>query len=336
MRDVASLAGVSYQTVSRVVNRHPNVASETRERVLRAIDELNYRPNWAAQALTTGRSHILHLIIFQFGYGYPVPAMFDWAREFGYTMTVTELKEPITEAKVREVLGGAAWMIDGLLLVMPFPYLSYGVLTELCQGHPFVFVGIELGAQLPSVVFDQRHGTRQAVQHLLDLGHCQIAEISGPRDNLDARVRHETFVALLEERGIEPGPKAEGDFFAPSGYAAAIRLLDSGKPFSAIFVANDPMALGAMRALHEHGIRVPEDVSVVGFDDILESAYFEPPLTTVRQDFRALGKQSVEYLVSLIEEPDTPVHQRVLYPELVVRQSTRRIHPIETQVKEVH
>ncbi len=325
LRDVADRAGVSYQTVSRVVNEHPHVAAETRRRVLEVIRELDYRPHRAAQLLTSGRSYILQLVIFEFGYGDPLPAILHWGRQYGYTMVVTEVENPTSIDSVRAVLKETAELVDGLLMIMPYPHLDYQTLKDLCQGRPFVVACTELGARVPSVVFDQWQGTRQALDHLIKLGHRQIAEISGPLENFDARIRHQVWETLLERRGLEPGPSVEGDFEVCSGYRGTRNLLQMERPFTSILAGNDLMALGAMRALREVGLRVPEDVSIVGFDDIDEAAYFDPPLTTVRQDFDILGRESVEYLVSLIENPNMSIHQRVFHPELVVRESCQRI-----------
>jgi len=308
-----------------VVNDHPHVAAETRERVLEVVRALDYRPHRAAQLLTSGRSYILQLIIFEFGYGDPLPAILHWGREYGYTMVVTEVESPTSTEAIRSVLAETAEMVDGLLMIMPYPHLDYEELTGLCQGRPYVVACTELGARMPSVVFDQWQGARQAVDHLIELGHAHIAEISGPLENFDARVRHQVWETLLARRGLEPGISVEGDFEVCSGYQGAKRLLDSREPFTAIVAGNDLMALGAMRALREAGLRIPEDVSIVGFDDIDEAAYFDPPLTTVRQDFDILGRESVEYLVSLIEDSDMSIHQRVFHPELVIRDSCQRV-----------
>ncbi len=321
LRDVAEMARVSYQTVWRVVNEHPNVAVDTQ-----AVRTLDYRPHRAAQVLTTGRSYILQLVIFEYAYGDPLPAILHWAREFGYTMVVTELKDATSAESVRTLLRETAQMIDGLLMVMPYPHLSYDALAGLCQGRPFVVVNTELGAKMPSVVFDQRYGMRLAVEHLVALGHRRIAEISGPLDNCDARARHDTWIRMAADMAgrceFDPSLSVAGDFEVGSGYSAAQQLLATGRSFSAVLVGNDLMALGAMRAFDEAGLSIPEDVSIVGYDDVAFSAYLSPPLTTVRQEFDTLGRESVEYLVSLIEDRRTPIQQRVLYPELIVRQST--------------
>jgi len=326
LHDVAALAGVSYQTVSRVVNRHPNVAAKTRARVLDAIRQLDYRPNQAAKVLATGRSHMLQLIMFDIRYNDPLPAMIFWAKQMGYTLVISEITPFTSEDETLERLEElAARMIDGLVIFSPYAFLPYDKLTELCKGVPFVLVGTELGMKAPSVVFDQRHGTELAIQHLLDLGHRHIAEIRGPQEHVDARVRHETFVKLLKARGLTPGPSAEGDFEVPSGYEATKRLLATDAPFTALFASNDRMAVGALHALCEHGLLVPRDVSLVGFDDMTEAAYLNPPLTTVRQDLNVIAQQSIEYVVAMIQNPRMPVQQRALYPELITRRSTREI-----------
>ena len=331
LRDVADLAGVSYQTVWRVVKEHPHVAEETRRRVQAAVRELDYRPHRAAQMLTTGRSYILQLIIFEGGYGNPLPAMLHWIQEYGYTVVVTEIRDATSRESVRAALRETAHMVDGLLMVMPYAHLGYEELNELCQGRPFVMACTKLGSRMPSVVFDQWNGARQVIEYLIGLGHRRIAEISGPLDNYDASVRHSSVRRCLELNGLEVGPTVAGDFDVCSGYNGARELLSSGWDFSALVMGNDHMALGALRALREAGLRVPEDVSVVGFDDIPEAAYFDPPLTTVRQDFDALARESVEYLVSLIETSRASqtwrgsVQQRVFYPELMIRQSTRPV-----------
>ena len=186
-------------------------------------------------------------------------------------------------------------------------------------------LGAKLGANIPSVIYNQSEGGRLAAQHLIGLGHRQIAEISGPLDNHDGCDRHTAFVDTLKENGIVPGPHVEGDFSLESGYRAMRELLALGQPFTAVFVGNDSMCIGAHTALRERGLRVPDDVSMVGFDDIPEAAHLVPGLTTVRQDFSLLGRLAIEYITGMIETNDTPVHQRVLQPSLITRESTRRL-----------
>jgi DNA-binding LacI/PurR family transcriptional regulator len=332
LHDVAKVAGVSYQTVSRVVNNRPNVATETRARVLEAIRQLDYRPNQAAQMLATGRSHTLQLLMYDLEYNDPIPGMVHWAKQMGYAMAVSEFDYLTPKTSLRETLETlSARMVDGIVMMTPYPIPEYEELRKFSLGTPLVITGTARGAKLPSVVFDQQYGAELAIDHLLEFGHRRIAEITGPlKDDkrpahYDAMMRHRCAHDRLQNRGCQPGPWVSGDFSIEGGYEAACRLLDRDEPFTAIFVGNDRMALGALHALRERGRRVPDDVSVVGYDDMLESAFFDPPLTTVRQDLDNLSRESVEYLIDLIENPETYVHQRVLYPELVIRESTRPI-----------
>jgi DNA-binding LacI/PurR family transcriptional regulator len=175
---------------------------------------------------------------------------------------------------------------------------------------------------VPSVMFDQRFGSHLATEHLIKLGHRRMSEISGPLNWFDAMARHQQWESSLRDARLTPSNSVEGDWTAIGGYNALHRLLEAGSDFTALVVGNDQMALGAMRALREHNLHVPGDVSVVGFDDIPEAAYFEPPLTTVRQDFSQLGEIGVRYLISRIRQPDEPPKQHIIFPQLIVRDST--------------
>jgi DNA-binding LacI/PurR family transcriptional regulator len=320
VRDVAREAGVSYQTVSRVINNDAHVSSQTRSRVLKAINELGFRPNRAAQILQTERSHTIEVVMFYAGFNLFLYEMARTSQNLGYHFLISA----ITEKEFAKTLESASSrFIDGLIIVPMAPMAeNYETLMALTDGIPFVQIGAKLGANLPSVIYDQAQGARLATQHLIDLGHRRIAEISGPLRNHDGNDRHMSWLATLHDSGLQPGLSVEGDFSLTGGYQAMMRLLDSGEPFSAVFVGNDSMAIGAHTALRERGLRVPDDVSLVGFDDIPESAHFVPGLTTVRQDFYLLGRLAVEYLVSMIDSDDTPVHQRVLQPKLILREST--------------
>lgn len=326
LHDVARQAEVSYQTVSRVINGNPHVAKETRERILRAIKDLNYRPNAAARSLVTRRSNLIEIITFGGSYYGPAQMVLHVeraARQQGYNLLVSY----VTEMSLKEIevamssLSGQ--LVDGIILITPMFGVDYEELLVLCQGTPFVMIDTQVGAVSPSVVIHQSFGGQLAAQHLIDLGHKQICEISGPLDWYAGKARHESWLATIAAAGLQPGISVEGDWTALGGYAAAQRLLDTGISFTGLVVGNDQMALGAMRALRERGLHIPEDISVVGFDDIPESACFEPPLTTIRQDFAMVGRQSMDYLFDLMHQEDTPLQQRVLYPTLVERQSTR-------------
>jgi len=330
LHDVARLAHVSYQTVSRVINNHPNVAKETRVRVLQAIHTLDYRPNRAARSLITGRSQTLQLISFNVAFFQPVRYIIHEARELGYQIGISALREPASREELQTLLDDlTAGMVDGFLLFGPEVNLNFDDFNRMCRGIPFVQIGTNPGPMIPAVVFDQRHGTRQVIQHLLDLGHRNIAEIWGNSSIYDAKTRHETYLEMMHINGLTPGPYIETDFSIPSGFRATCQLIEQDVPFTALVCGNDQVALGALRALHQHHIRVPEDVSVVGFDDDLNVAYYEPPLTTVRQDYTTQGRQGIQYLVALIKDPLTPRYQQIIYPELIIRESTARVRSME-------
>lgn len=328
LHDVAEYCGVSYQTVSRVVNGNPHVAKETRQKVLRAIKELNYQPNSAARSLVTRRSNLIEIITFgghHFGPSQMVIHVESAARKRGYNLIVSNILEMTLENVQVAINSLSGRLVDGIIMITPVLGVDYNELEALCNGIPFVMIDTELGSITPSVVINQRFGGQLATQYLIDLGHKSISEISGPLDWYGALARHESWLGTLEAAGLTPGYSVEGNWTAMGGYFAAQRLLEMSVNFTGLVVGNDQMALGAMRALREHGLRIPEDVSVIGFDDIPEAACFEPPLTTVRQDFSILGNQSVEYLLDRISQPDTPLQQRVLYPTLIERQSTRQL-----------
>lgn len=319
LRDVAREAGVSYQTVSRVINDNSHVSSDTRSRVLKVIDTLKFRPNRAAQIMQTERSHTLEVVIPYYGFNRVLYDMARVANQLEYHFVISA----ITPDQFAETLeSGASGFIDGFILV-PFPLIDdYDELLGFTGGIPFVQIGARLGANIPSVSYDQAQGARLATQHLIDLGHHEIAEISGPLDNYDGDDRHKSWLTTLKANGITPGISVEGDFTIDGGYQAMNQLLNSGAKFTAVVIGNDSMAYGAHTALRTRGLRVPDDVSIVGFDDIPESAHFVPGLTTIHQDFGLLGRLAVEYIVSIIDNPDTPIYQQVLIPKLVVRGTT--------------
>jgi DNA-binding LacI/PurR family transcriptional regulator len=323
LRDVAREAGVSYQTVSRVINGDMHVAAATRARVMLAIETLGYRPNRAAQILQTEKSHTLEVIMFFSGFNRFLYEMAHAAHDLGYHFVISAIT---AEEFPGALQSAASRFIDGLLLIPLVSIIDdYEQLMQLTDGVPFVQIGAKLGADLPSVIYDQAKGARLATQHLIDLGHRAIAEISGPRLNYDGHARHEGWLKTLTDNHIQPGASVEGDFTIEGGYRAMNRLLDQGVPFTSVFVGNDSMAMGAHTALRERGLHVPNDISIVSFDDIPEAGHFVPSLTTVRQDFDRMGRLATEFLVSIIEQPDTPIHQRVLQPKLIVRESTRTL-----------
>lgn len=326
LEDVARRAGVSYQTVSRVINNLPNVAPHTLEKVQKAIQELNYRPNRAARSLVTGRSQAIHVLTCD-KYNFRVtPFMEETAYQAGYQLRLNALHEThsVTELrnKLAEILAG---QVDGVVIVMPWQQVSYSELLQMAGGVPLVIVGSSMGEATNSVVIDQRLGTRLAIEHLLELGHRRVAEICGTVAMYeDAQIRHQTFLDVLREHDIEPGPCEQGNFNMDRGYEVMQKLLAkrATTPFTAVFCANDETALGAIHAIYDAGLRVPQDISVVGFDDIDFARHCTPPLTTVQQDNRALGSCAIQRLLTLIEHPNATPQQQVITPSLIIREST--------------
>jgi LacI family transcriptional regulator len=327
---VAEASGVSYQTVSRVINNHPNVADTTRARVLDAIARLGYRPNRTARSLVTRRSRTVGIVSFGIEYYGPSQMLVNIEaalRERDYSLGIVSVDDLSIEQLRRAVdhLGGHP--VDGLVFIAPIADVVLNEVPELCAGIPFVMIDVPFENRIPSVVIDQRRGSQLATRHLIELGHRRICEVSGPLGWYGSDERHAAWIETLHAAGLEPGLSVAGDWTAAGGYAAVRELLARADSFTALVIANDQMALGAIRALREAGLRVPDDISVVGFDDVPEAAFFEPPLTTVRQEFREMGRQTVDYLVALIEGDDTSIHRRTLYPVLVERASARSVDP---------
>ncbi len=329
MADVARLAGVSHQTVSRVLNDHPNVRSETRDRVLSAIDDLGYRRNFAARALVTRHTRTLGVVSFDttlYGPASTVYALEQAARGAGYFVSIVSLKT-ITRASVLEAIGFLSdQRVDGIVVVAP-QRSAARALADLPTGVPAVAVEGGRAGGVPVVSVDQVAGARQAVEHLLDLGHETVWHVAGPADWLEAEERVRGWRKALTAAGRTVPEPVPGDWSPRAGYEAGRRLAKV-EDLTAVFVANDQMALGLLRAFTELGVKVPGHVSVVGFDDIPEAEFFSPPLTTVRQDFAEVGRRCIEVLLRRIDSGDGAGYERALVPaEFVVRASTGRAHP---------
>lgn len=326
LHDVAELAGVSHQTVSRVINDSPRVSENTRQRVLEAIQQLNYQPNHTARALATRRSLTLEIVTFGVGYYGPAQMMGGVeraAKARGYRLFFSNL-DRLTYADMRETVEDLKrQQVEGVVLIAPVRSVLYEELIKERNNIPVVQLATQKDVTFPSIIIDQHLGSRLATQHLIDTGHSSIAAISGPLHWNDAAARHEGWLDTLQDNHLNPVNWTEGDWSAASGYRAAHELLDHGAKFTALVIANDQMALGAILALRERGLHIPKDVSIVGFDDIPEASFFDPPLTTIRQDFSTLGEQSVEYLVEIIADPQSAAGQRVLTPRLILRKSHR-------------
>ena len=321
--DVARLAGVSHQTVSRVLNDLPNVRPATRARVESAIAQLRYSPSPAARALVTRRTRRIGLI----SPGKPDYGPTSIATHFNFAAlaarynvdTVSFLDDD--PASIRGVVESLLRQrVDAIVLIV-IDIAVLEIVRALDIGIPVIAVAAT-GRRTPSIVsIDQYRGARAAVRHLIELGHTTVLHLAGPVQSPDAIERLRGWRDELSDHRLEIVDPLHGDWSARSGFelAGTIGLL----PGTSIFVANDHMAIGMLSALREQGLSVPGDVSVVGFDDVPEAAYMFPPLTTVRQDFAALGGLIMQKVLIGLEEPDSATETMPLPATLQVRQSTR-------------
>jgi DNA-binding LacI/PurR family transcriptional regulator len=323
--DVARLAGVSHQTVSRVLNDLPNVRPATRERVEKAITQLRYVPSQAARALVTRRSRTIGLVatgLPDFGPSSVVLTVNESASDAGYAVITTNL----ADASGRNVRAATEMLVrhnvEAIVLIAA-ERETLDAFDGWELGVPLIAVASEARGPATQVTLDQYGGARAAVSHLLELGHRDIRHVAGPAGSMDAEERLRGWRDRLIEAGIRPLEPERGDWSPESGFLRGRALIEAGAP-TAVFVANDQMAVGMLHAAHSAHLRVPEDLSVVGFDDIPEAAYFSPPLTTVRQDFSSLGRDAmVTVLAVLQDEQGRPPAPRE--PQLVIRESTRRV-----------
>ncbi|MFD3456226.1 LacI family DNA-binding transcriptional regulator [Streptomyces sp. NPDC058691] len=323
MADVAKLAGVSAQTVSRVSNGFPGVLDDTRQQVLAAMKQLGYRPNSAARALKSGEFRTIGVILFSLsstGNMRTLEAVASSAAHEGYATTLLPVTAP-TQDGVRGAftrLGELA--VDGIVMIMEVHLLD-AMTVALPPAAPVVVVDSDAGDRYCVVDTDQASGARAAVEHLLGLGHGTVWHIAGPKESFASERRVGAWREALESAGRDVPELLRGDWSAQSGYEAGLRIA-ADPACTAVFVANDQMALGVLRALNEHGRRVPEDVSVVGFDDIPEAASFMPPLTTIHQDFAEVGRRCVEGVLRQIRDDVAEKGTTLVPTSLVVRGST--------------
>lgn len=320
MRDVAALAGVSHMTVSRVINDHPSLREETRERVREAMRTLDYRPNSDARALASRRADRIGVLIdsaLEVGPNSTARAVEMAAQRAGYRVTSVMVSDPATSSAHGALQHLVTQGVDALCVIAPRSS-SLALVRELHTGVPTLVVTADADETFYTVAVDQAEGAALAVRHLAALGHRRIAHLAGPSDWLDAIARSESWAAELRALGLPPAQRWIGDWTADSGYRVG---MDAEIDCTAVFAANDQMALGLTHALVERGLDVPGDVSIVGFDDLPEARHYRPPLTTVRQDFAALGERALEKLVAELRGEE-PARQSLIAPTLIVRAST--------------
>jgi len=322
MTDVATLAGVSHMTVSRVLNDPDSVTSRTRTKVVAAIRELDYYPNYAARALVTGRSKTLGVVALDSVLYGPASTLYGIeiaARDSGYGISIVSLRVPnrqsITDAIERLRVQG----VDGIVVIAPH-VAAVHALQYVPKQRPVVTTQGAPRGPVQSASVDQYTGARLAVEHLLKLGHRTVYHVAGPAEWFEAKERERGWRDELRDAGASVPPVLRGDWTPRTGYELG-RKLSEEKDLTAVFVANDEMTLGVLRAFSEAGVRVPGDASVVGFDDAPGAEFFSPPLTTIRQDFIELGRRTVTILLASIDGRRNEALPTVR-PELIIRKST--------------
>jgi len=335
IKDVAHAAGVSTQTVSRVMNKFSYVSEETRQRVEAVVDELGYRPSTLARSLIQQRSYTLGVVTFGLKYIGPsrtLGGVADKADELGYMLLMKELDNfdiNIIDDVIDSLL---ARQVDGIIWVAPEIGDNHSWLDERLEKIPVpvLFLAMQPRDGISSIATDNYQGGVLAVQHLLDCGRKRIGHISGPMSWWEADERKRGWRETLTKAGLD-APEShctEGNWSSASGELAFIQLLESFPDMDAVFVANDQMSLGVLGEAHRQNIKIPEQLAVIGFDNLPESAYFYPSLTTISQDLQMLGERSVQYIVEMIQarqgNQSVIAQSRFIQPTLIVRESTKR------------
>ena len=326
IRDVASRASVSVATVSKVLNDRHGVAAGTHARVRAVIDELGYEASLVAQSLRNHRTNVIGILVADLE---PFSAELlkgaaDAIRESGFELVIYSAggRAADREGWERRYLSRlSGTLIDGAVIVTP-------TVVDASYGAPIVAVDPHTGSSsLPTIESDNLRGAQLATEHLLELGHRRIAMLTGRPDLQSARLREEGYRKAMAAAGVAPDERLVrlGAYNAPVSADAARELLSGDDPPTAVFAANDTSAIATIEVARELGVSVPGDLSVVGFDNIPESALCDPPLTTIQQPIRAMGHHAIEMLIRLIREDPPATTHVTLATELVVRQTTRTL-----------
>ncbi|MEY9841137.1 LacI family DNA-binding transcriptional regulator [Streptacidiphilus sp. EB103A] len=323
MMDVARLAGVSKQTVSRVFNDQPKVRAETRERVLAAARQLGFRPNPTARALVTGRTRTLGVITSDatsYGPAATLQGICAAARDAGYFVSAAPLRSPDRPSVLETVDRLVGQSVDGIIVIASQKSVARA-LADAPHKVPMVTLDHSFEEGTPVVTVGEEQAAHQATRHLLQLGHRTVWHIAGPPDSIAAEGRIRGWQAALRDAGAPVPAPLVGDWTAGSGYALGLAITRHPE-VTAVLAANDQMAMGLLRALNEAGRRVPAQVSVIGFDDIPEAAYMIPPLTTVRHNFAEVGRSCLALMIDQLENPPRSWVRSVIASDLIVRTSS--------------
>ncbi len=324
--DVAREAGVSFSTVSRVVNNFKHVKPETRDRVEKAMKKLGYVANLKARSLAGGRSQVIGMLIYELDTSYHIEIVRGvdaeiTNSEYDLMLSTTHKRKRKESAYVTQLTQG---MVDGFLFVLPRNLEAYTEDLDR-QQFPYVLIdhpGID-NSMSSTITVTNWQGAYDATQYLIDLGHQRIGFITGFIEVASAQERLAGYQTAIRDNGLFVDPEliCKGDFLEESGYEAAKKFLNLAKPPTAIFASSDMCAFGAMKVVNESGYRVPEDVSIIGFDDVPEASFMRPMLTTVRQPLREMGQLATRMLLERIDDPTMPPVQVEIATELIIRDS---------------
>jgi LacI family transcriptional regulator, lactose operon repressor len=328
IKEIARMCGVSVQTVSRVINRRPDVAPETRAAIEAAIAQVGFQPSAVARSLVQRRSYTLGVIaagLRYFGVAQTLNGITEESEAQGYALLLKEIPGTGLDDLMPVIEFLMARRVEGIIFAAPDLGESLSALRARLPmaAPPLVFLKSEPSRSFTTILIDNYGGSRAATTHLVALGRRRIAHLAGPLTWHEARDRHQGWRDAIRHAHLVPGPVVEGDWTSASGAEALGRILDEDPAIDGVFAANDQMALGALHALYQRGIAVPDDVAVVGFDGMDEGAFFSPSLTTVHQPLRELGQLAVREILATVGGPPgrSPVHGLTLATELIIRES---------------
>lgn len=331
IKDIAQMCSVSTQTVSRVINKRPDVSPETRETVEKAIAEMGYRPSLLARSLVQQRSYMLGVILagLQYlGVSQTLNGIADECESAGYALFLKELPRTDTPNIVPVIELLMAHQVEGIIFAAPELNENVKITQSQLPANcpPIIFLKCNPNPNYTIITVDNYGGARKAVEYLFAIGRQNIGLISGPLEWLESRQRKQGWEDALKSVGADVAPQkyVQGNWSASSGESAFAELIQKYPAMNAVFISNDQMALGALHYANTHGIRVPDDIAMIGFDDLTEAAYFTPTLSTVSHPLRTLGILAVKTLLEQIDSPDpnTQRHEIILETELILREST--------------
>ncbi|EHK8945883.1 LacI family DNA-binding transcriptional regulator [Escherichia coli] len=323
LEDVARHAGVSYQTVSRVLNKSANVSEATRRKVEKSIEALRYVPNRLAQQLVGKESQTVGLVTISLAWHAPsqvATAVKRYANLEGYQVLISMIDESVNQSIQDSINELKSQRVDKVIINVPLETEQAQKIAADNDDIVCLFLDVDPYSSVFNVSFNPADGTRASVKYLYEMGHREIALLAGPDNSVSAKLRLKSWLETLQGYGLKPVTVLHGNWDAQSGYAGALQMLRETPNFSAVLVGNDQMALGVLSAFHQHQVAVPDEKSVIGYDDTYESSFFYPSLSTVSLDLDLQGKEAVRRI--LASTSGAPHTSSILPARLVIRHSS--------------